>query len=89
VTWRHNFSIPPDRLISCLAWNQCTSRELESYEYDAAPNFSFADETPGSDPPYLGIDPGLVDPLKSGLEQARIPPPSPAGSPEFWTHVIR
>jgi hypothetical protein len=47
------------------------------------------DETPGSDPPYLGIDPGLVDPLKSGLEQARIPPPSPAGSPEFWTHVIR
>jgi hypothetical protein len=41
-TWRHNFSIPPDRLISRLAWNQCTSRELESYEYDAAPNFSFA-----------------------------------------------
>jgi hypothetical protein len=47
------------------------------------------DETPGSGPPYPGIDPGFVDPLKSGLEQARFPPPSPAGSPEFWTHVIR
>jgi hypothetical protein len=47
------------------------------------------DDMPGSDPPYPGIDPGLVEPLKSGLEQARIPPPSPAGSPEFWTHVIR
>jgi hypothetical protein len=51
------------------------------------------DDKPRPDPavprtPYPVNDPGF-DPDKPGSEPDYIPPPSPAGEPEFWKHVIR
>jgi hypothetical protein len=58
------------------------------------PSHDRPDEKPHPGPagprtPYPVNGPGFADPSKPGAEPDYIPPPSPAGDPEFWKHVIR